>query len=94
MVEEKIPKMLILIGAIIGVIMGIIGLISLSWWSGLVVLILSIIVLLSVIKEIPYEWNNKIITLIMGIIILVIGFWGWGFIAGILILIGAILLFL
>ncbi|MGV9172088.1 MAG: hypothetical protein ACOC44_13330 [Promethearchaeia archaeon] len=100
MTSKDIAKILIIIGGLIGLIEAIMSLVGnplitggwfgLGWVSSVIALIISLAILFSCFKPddpIPY---SAIVELILGILLIIFG----SLIGGILVIIGAILLFL
>ena len=96
---EKIAKLLIILGAVLALVeailhfigMGIVSFLgAFSWVGAIILLLLAILVLMMVFKEKPVDWDNGLIILILGILYIVFG----SLIGGILLIIGAVLLFL
>ena len=92
---KEIARILIIIGAIVAVIEGILslvggGIFGFIPFGGIVVIILGVLLLMMVFQGKPLEWDNAIIILIFGILLIIFS----GLISGILVIIAAILLFL
>jgi hypothetical protein len=96
MSNEKIAKILVVLGGIVALIEAILsfaGTAVLNFFpivGPIIALILALLVLLMVFKGIPMDWDNAIVMLILGILIIIFG----SLIGGILVILGAILLFL
>lgn len=94
--KKDIAKIFVVIGGIIALIEAILsffGTAVLNFFpivGPIIALILALLVLLMVFKSIPMDWDNAIVMLIIGILIIVFG----TLIGGILVIIGAVLLFL
>lgn len=94
--NKTIAKILVVLGGIIALIeaiMSFLGTAVLNFFpvvGPIIALILALLVLLMVFKGIPMDWDNAIVMLILGILIIVFG----TLIGGILVVLGAIVLFL
>ncbi len=92
--KERGAHLLILIGGILAIVAGAMAMANLQLMSilwGLVVLLLGLIALASVIKV--KKLCNAIIIIPIGIIVIILTWFGWlGFIAGLIIVIGGVLL--
>ncbi len=96
MSNNNFAKILVVLGGIVALIEAIMSLLGTSVINliptvgPIIALILALLVLLMVFKEIPMDWDNAIVMLILGILIIIFG----SLIGGILVILGAILLFL
>ena len=94
--KKDIAKILVFVGAIIALVEAILSFMGSAIFTLLpvvgpiIALILALLVLLMVFKSIPMDWDNAIVILILGVLIVIFG----TLIGGILIILGAILLFL
>ena len=96
MSNKNIAKILVVLGGIIALIEAILSFLGTAVlnffpiWGPIIALILALLVLLMVFKGTPMDWDNAIVMLILGILIIIFG----TLVGGILVLLGAIVLFL
>jgi len=88
---ETLAKILVAIGGILGIYIGISQLIGLNFW-GIVVLLLGLAAVLSAVKPGQPIPLNIVIALPIGILIVILTWFSWEIVAGILIAIGGVLL--
>lgn len=100
--NEGLAKLLIIIGGLIGLFIGITGLIGgapavlagggMGIIYGIIVILISIAILLSVLRPGDPIPMNLVVELIFGILLIIFGGLWLGLIAGILVIIGGILI--